>query len=533
VTETVLLDGRVVIRQGDVRYLLREMPAESVHCVVTSPPYWGLRDYGTAAWVGGDPSCDHRSPTMRDGRNEQRATLAGSVATNRDQLLLAARSECGKCGAIRVDQQLGLEPTLGEHLETMVAVFREIKRVLRKDGIVWLNYGDCYATSPNGRLAADTKATGNDDRTFRDKPFSTVGPIQARSNAGEGQHFDRRGGVLKSKDLCLVPQMLALALRDDGWWLRSQIPWIKRNAMPESITDRPATAIEYVFLLTKSQRYFYDAEAVKRAASPNTNARLAQDVASQAGSLRAHGGTKTNGAMKAVIGRPKLAPVDSGIRANGSFEAGISVEVLHSRNFRNTDLFFDSLDEPWGLISDVDGSPLALDVPSASFSDAHFATFPVALVDPLIRAASSEKGVCAICGAPWIRVTGNAIPTGGRGAGNGFRRSERISVGGRGDETPWVPKSRDTLAWEPGCRCSDATSVPATVLDPFGGSGTVGVVAARLGRNAILLELNPSYVEMARHRISEDWMGEDERVRSRAKRRGAEAPGPLFADEQA
>lgn len=169
----------IKILVGDVMERLRDMPADSVDCVVTSPPYWGLRDYG-------------------------------------------------------VEGQIGLEPTLGEHLSVMVSVLEEVRRVLKPSGTLWLNYGDCYATAPNGRSAADTKAAGNDDRTFRDKPFSTV------------------GGNLKPKDLCMVPNRIAIALQEAGWWVRSEIIWAKPNPMPESIKDRPGTSHEKIFLLAKS-----------------------------------------------------------------------------------------------------------------------------------------------------------------------------------------------------------------------------------------------------------------------------------------
>jgi DNA modification methylase len=206
----------VEIRLGDVREVLRSLPADHFDIAVTSPPYWGLRDYGTARWEGGDPDCDHRSPTMREGRAEDRAMLAGSAATNSAQLRLAHNvGVCGRCGARKIDAQIGLEPALAEHLAVMVDVFRDLRRVLKPEGTLWLNYGDCYATSPNGRSAAETKAVGDDDRTFRDKPFSTI------------------GGLLKAKDLCMVPNRLAIALQEDGWWVRSEIIWAKPNPMPE------------------------------------------------------------------------------------------------------------------------------------------------------------------------------------------------------------------------------------------------------------------------------------------------------------
>ncbi len=191
---------------GDVRARLADLPDDHFDCVLTSPPYWGLRSYL-------DP--DHPNKHL----------------------------------------EIGCEPTLGEHLEVIVGVMEQVRRVLKPTGVCWVNYGDCYATSPNGRSAAATKATGSDDRTFRDKPFSTVGPIQARSNGGEGSHHNRRGSYLKPKDLCLVPQRLAIALQEKGWWVRSLMPWVKRNSMPESISDRPASSIEYIIMLTKSERY--------------------------------------------------------------------------------------------------------------------------------------------------------------------------------------------------------------------------------------------------------------------------------------
>lgn len=404
---------------GDVRERLRELPDESVHCVVTSPPYWGLRDYGTATWEGGDPACEHRSDTMREGRNEDRTKLAGSPATNMGQLIRFAHATCGKCGAKRIDNQLGLEPTPQQHIERMVEIFRDVRRVLRKDGVCWINYGDSYATSVNGRSAADTKAAGNDDRTFRDKPFGTA------------------VGGLKAKDLCGIPFRFALAMQADGWWWRSCLPWLKRNAMPESIKDRPATAVEYVFMFTRSERYAYDAEAVRRALAPASVDRLSQDVDSQTGSARANGGRKTNGNMK-VVGGPRRIDKQ---RGHGRRHAGFNdrwdgmertEQQAAGRNFRNTDLFFDSLTKPHGLIAANDGEPLALDVAPKPFREAHFATFPPKLIEPLIKAG---------------------CPAGG------------------------------------------------TVLDPFGGSGTTALVAEQLGRDSVLIELNPQYVEIARKRL--------------------------------
>lgn len=343
------LDGRVTLHCGDALATLAAMEPDSVDCVVTSPPYWGLRDYGTASWQGGDPECDHRSPTMRDGRNEERAKLAGLAATNRDQLLLAHRSACGKCGAVKVDHQLGLEPTLAEHLTAMVTVFEEVRRVLKPSGTLWINYGDCYATSPNGRSAADTKATGNDDRTFRDKPFSTI------------------GGVLKPKDLCMVPNRLAIALQEAGWWVRSEIVWGKPNPMPESIKDRPATAHEKIFMLTKSARYYYDAAAVRQGRTSDVDAsgfRGGSYVGGVPGRRTSIGNVKIRGLTPRHSHENNHTALDTVLRGFG-------------RNLRNY--------EP---------APLdAWRIATRPFPDAHFATFPPELAERCILAGCPKGGV--------------------------------------------------------------------------------------------------------------------------------------------
>jgi DNA modification methylase len=421
----IFLDGRVTLWCGNVLDVLEKLPADHFDCVVTSPPYWGLRSY-----LSEDSADKH--------------------------------------------YEIGLEPSLGQHLSVIVDIFREVRRILKPEGVCWINYGDCYATSVNGRSAADTKALGNDDRTFRDKPFSTVGPVFApdagnpfpvgRKRRGGGNA--PKGGYLKAKDMCLIPERLWIALQDDGWWIRSKFPWIKRNGMPERAEDRPANSLEQMAMLTKSARYWYDAESIRKAASASTNARVAQNVAAQAGSARANGGAKTNGPMKAVVRKlgcgPKSAPNGTNIKAKDSFHAS-TTEVLNDRNFRNTDLFFSSVEAPWGLISDSEGTPLAIDANPKGFSEAHFATFPPALIEPLIMAG---------------------CPAGG------------------------------------------------SILDPFGGSGTTAIVAVALGRSATMIELNPEYCTLARARIEAAFMGKDEGSRHMVRRLGKIADaGPLFGGQ--
>ena len=272
---------------GDARERLADLPADSVHCVVTSPPYWALREY-------------HGDPGM-----------------------------------------IGLEPTFDEHLENLVAVMREVRRVLRKDGTLWLNYGDRY----------------------------------------------------DAKQLLLMPARVAMALQADGWWLRSEIVWHKPNPMPESVTDRPTCAHEKVFLLSRSARYFYDADAVRVPQSRATLERFAPGKAP-----RKHFANKIGGSARAIP----------------SFRDAISRYCISpdlKANRRNV----------WRIAI-------------RRFSGAHFATFPPKLVEPCVKAGCPEGG---------------------------------------------------------------------TVLDPFGGAGTVGLVAMGLGRDAILVEISPEYGEMARARLAE------------------------------
>lgn len=481
----------VEIIVGDALAELRKLPSDSVDLCLNSPPYWGLRDYQTATWVGGDAECDHRSPTMRRGRNEARENLPGSVATNSAQLLLAHRSACGKCGAVKVDQQLGLEPTMGEHIEALVAIYEEVRRLLKPTGSMFLNYGDCYATAPNGRSAADTKADGADDRTFRDKPFSTV------------------GGLIKAKDLCMIPNRLAIALQEAGWWVRSEIIWGKTNPMPDSSgSQRPSTAHEKIFWLAKSEdapiwrardtgelsfapdlsercplitkperdgpRWlrigtYYDANAVLQGRTSDEDAvtyRGGSYVGGEPGPRQVNG----NRRVKMPDGW------DTGSGGHGSHhrqgrekgkkigkQAQIAAASPDAARARTKEGFNDRWDaaEDRGLIAEGrflrNYEPAALPVWEMAiepFKGAHFATFPTEL---------ARRAILAGC------------PAGG------------------------------------------------VVLDPFGGAGTTGLVANRLGRRAILIELNPEYADMARARIRAD-LGE---VRSNLPEK-APAGGPLF-----
>lgn len=313
---------------GDCRDLLRELPDGCVQTCVTSPPFWGLRDYGTAQWEGGDPACDHmESKPSRTAASVALSSLGGSKTTVHTSHVF--RGNCGRCGAVRVDRQIGLEPTPDEYVAALVDVFRGVRRALRDDGTLWLNLGDSYASAAGGYdEGGSVGATSN-------------GRISRKTQAAVVAHRGRKPpSGLKPKDLVGIPWLVAFALRADGWYLRQDIIWSKPNPMPESVTDRCTKAHEYLFLLSKSGRYYYDAEAI---AEPATERRP--------GNI---GAKKYAGALAAGHEEHRTA---AGLeRARAAYE---------TRNRRSV----------WT-------------VASQPYDGAHFATFPPKLIEPCILAGS-------------------------------------------------------------------------------------------------------------------------------------------------
>ena len=358
-------DRRAVVLQGDVLAHLADLPDGCIDCAVTSPPYWGLRDYGTATWEGGDVECDHK-PKAASISTRPKGRLVGSTETVDAGTV---QRDC-HCGAIRIDSQLGLEKTPEEYVANMVNVFRDVRRVLADDGTLWLNLGDSYTSSTKGSGGPSAKQV---------------------SNAGLFHNGSQRLiPDTKPKDLVGIPWRVAFALQADGWYLRSDIIWAKPNPMPESVTDRPTKAHEYLFLLSKSARYYYDAGAIAEA--------FADERMGNPGAYKwSYGevGIQQKGGLHNGDGRV------AGWNQDGS---------KTGRNRRTV----------WT-------------VPSQPFPGAHFAVMPQALVEPCVLAGSAPGDL---------------------------------------------------------------------VLDPFAGSGTVGVVALRHGRRFVGIELNAEYVSMARRRIS-------------------------------
>jgi len=357
---------------------LKQLPDNSINCCVTSPPYWGLRDYG-------------------------------------------------------VEGQIGLEKTPEEYVAKMVEIFREVRRVLRKDGTLWLNLGDTY----NGTKIGNTETKKN-PRVVSDSFIKKSAPN------------------VKVKDLIGIPWMVAFALRADGWYLRQDIIWHKPNPMPESVKDRCTKAHEYIFLLSKSRKYYYDHEAIKEPAAYDGR----KDTLMK-GSLKYEKGV--------VPGQ-----VEHSMAAKGHERWKKNERGEYVRNKRSV----------WTI-------------PTKPFKEAHFAVFPPDLIKPCILAGTSPRA-CEICGAPWERVVEREpmeIKRSGRGVALGNYGKTAASG------TMTKPATSVTIGWQPTCTCQNEGKGRCIVLDPFMGSGTTGMVAAMHQRNFIGFELNPEYCKMAERRI--------------------------------
>jgi len=234
---------------GDCKETLSEFLPQSARTCVTSPPYYGLRDYGTATWIGGDPNCNHR----RDSKVKPENCNTGHK--NHDEMYGVGdaiyKTVCPKCGAIRQDSQIGLEETPEEYIDNLVNVFKKVRDVLTDDGTLWVNLGDSYFNYRPGKGQSYPKQSVS--KTKQDLPDE----CNKRGNKLDG---------LKEKDLIGIPWLFAFAMRNDGWYLRQDIIWYKPNPMPESVRDRCTKSHEYIFLFSKNKKYHYDNEAIKEPA---------------------------------------------------------------------------------------------------------------------------------------------------------------------------------------------------------------------------------------------------------------------------
>jgi len=520
-----LKDGRGISRMGVDSYysgdlvtlyhgraldVLRALPGGSVQCIVTSPPYLGLRDYGLPSIeypmvryapmpglpmvevAGCDPACAHewvsKKRMLHTGNSASAKERSNGGAFHGDQA--TNDHYCRHCHGWR--GSLGLEPTIEMYIGHLVLVFREVRRVLRDDGVCWLNIGDSYASGTGPR----TNNNGQEGSTM-----GWPGQRQETLNKAAKMSLPPTNTGLKPKQLLGIPWRLAFALQADGWWLRSDVIWAKGisfcasysgSTMPEPVRDRPTKAHEYLFLLAKSKQYFYDAGAVKEQSQGHVG-------------------------LAASFARTTK---DHTIPNQGVAQHRLEREPTQDNGTRN-------LRSVWVL------NP-------ARYPGSHFATFPPRLVEPCIRAGTSAHGCCPQCGAAWKRVTGEGekqrIPR--------YPSDDKLRKTKMKGPASW--NATKTLGWRPSCKCSGLVIIddpprrptqkkkedlvaydarlaswkvradawqrrwadlkplyaaepvdPCTVLDPFGGTGTVAEVAIRLKRQAVLIEISEAYCKQA------------------------------------
>ncbi len=424
---------------GDALEVLRQADDGQVRCIVTSPPYYGLRSYPTGHWEGGKPDCEHRYS------NAQRGTATDGSFSNDRSYVEGARpmlGSCRWCGAVRVDQQIGLEASVDAYVQRLVEVFREARRVLTDDGTLWLNLGDSYVTRPRGNKSGDTSTSSLTNPERQDKVYPhnvsyrmrhgrpegdpkalrDFDPKAKKGLVREGDRPNRRGdsGGLKHKDLMMVPARVALALQADGWWLRSDIVWEKKNPLPESVKDRPTRAHEFVFLLSKSSTYYYDFEAMQEPALGRGNHARNQIEPDN----EKHNAGKPDGvAPQTGLRLYNLRKNDTEETASARSDEGKRVRGFQARW---------DLKEAEGGLKQTRNKRDVWSMASEPYKGAHHAVMPTKLVEPCVLAGSAPGDL---------------------------------------------------------------------VMDPFFGSGTVALVALRHGRKFVGIDLDPKNVKLAEERV--------------------------------
>lgn len=385
---------------------------------------------------------------MRDGlhRGDARA-WAGTLPAQSIQTIVTSPPYYGLRSYLPADhpdkgRELGGEATVGEYVANLVALFAALRPALRDDGTLWINLGDSYAND-----AKWGGATGG----------KHVGGLHGATGIGR----EKRATGFPPKSLIGVPWRVAFALQDDGWVLRSDIVWHKPNPMPESVTDRPTRAHEYLFLFSKRPRYFYDAAAIAEPISQASIDRISQpNFANQTGGEKDYAnGTNPARSMRKTLENFAKKQDGHGRRHAGFNERYDFDNPAPTRNKRDV----------WSI-------------PTQPYPGSHYAVMPAELVRPCILAGTSARGACAACGAPWRRVVERTEVVAASHKGSAFDRG-KTGVNGLGRVQDGERyEARPTGDWEPSCACGVAETVPCLVADPFLGSGTVAAVAIEEGR---------------------------------------------------
>jgi DNA modification methylase len=538
-----------ILYNGESLSILRNIPAESINCCVTSPPYYGLRDYGTAQWEGGNANCDHIEKNARNdsGQNE---FLSGRQEPDKIQY----RDVCSKCGARRVDKQIGLEQTYDDYINNLCDIFDEVKRVIRKDGTCWVNIGDSYSTSHE---------TGATDAQKGWKS-GEMGGVRQKS------HGRANGGDIPNKSLMGIPFRFALEMINRGWILRNTIIWHKPSCMPQSASDRFTVDFEYIFFFVKNKKYWFDTQYEPYSESYLNDLRhkngvpehnswkdyKSQGVQSPTSINDNSFGKLGDGRIKRTVWQEQSKYEDEEMESTyrQGMHKGRGDGLVEKRNLPSQKEFVDTIRERYTVDQLVEKTGIAkstiehwfryddsgFSFPSAEdwkkvetdlfpelckvyyepddvkssyngrikrtvwsintkpFKEAHFATYPTELIRTPIAAGCPEF-ICSQCGKPRERII-KTIPNPERSHEGRTHTTEEHRMGKSPvPEKGWMTEKVDE-GWLD-CGCASPQFIGGVVLDPFFGSGTTAIEAENQHKGWVGIELNPKYCAIAKRRL--------------------------------
>jgi DNA modification methylase len=479
------------ILEGDVLQKIGMIPDKAINTCISSPPYYALRDYGI------EPS----------DFPEIVYTLFGFPVT------VKAQKVC-----------LGLEATPFDFIGHLVYIYRLVAEKLSDDGTIWVNIGDSYSAEKKQRT---------DEQAAQKSKLNGSKQGQIACATQPSKIFTGLG--IKPKDMLGIPWMLLFALRGDGWYARQDIIWHKRNCMPESCKDRCTKNHEYIFLLSKKRKYYFDAEAIKTKQAESTKKRLSQNIEEQIGSFKGYGRTKP---MKAV-GSSSLLPdswsnsrffnsdskIKDGRKPRPSDNRGgnqgmgnipnsnamVRKNSKYSEPIVNQSAAQHRQDRAESITIGANKRSV-WSIATQGFKEAHFATFPEKLIEDCIKASTSEYGHCVQCGKGWRRITEKELIPGHKAAKTFVidERDQNADVMDAGsnrakDEHKSGHINRtETMGWVKDCKCHTDDVKPGIVMDMFGGSGTTGIVAVKLNRSFTLIEKSIKYIPMMRKRFAKE-----------------------------
>jgi len=512
------------IHCGDNIELMRKLPDNSIDMVITSPPYWGLRDYGDSAEkvFGGEEDCEHE--WRISSTRHQEAPGKTSLVKQKGLEYTVSTHTCKKCGAWK--GQLGLEPHPQMYVDHMVELCREVKRILKPSGSFYLNIGDSYCS----HNANSKNVGGIEGKRVKEDP-------EYKKSIVIGKKVQYDGGWLQNKQLLLVPSRVACALQEDGWILRNDNLWLKPNPMPISVKDRLNNTYEHIFHFVKKPHYFYNLDAIREPHKEHTiSDGTRTDVNYKPDNEKGYHkdgehtrkysefyhpqGKNPGDVIKPLSIQDHINKIyqiskqtprttyegkhkDGEMGSSSALSSTATIRKVGREYIKENSITGQTEKEILNYIQSVAGHPLGknpgdiFEVTVQPFADAHFAVFPPELVEKPLKSSCPER-ICVNCGTPWTYESITEVEH------NRENKREDSNVRPDGLErvpNDWQPKQVLGQEWVKNCNCETDEYAPGIVLDIFNGSGTTCLVAKKYGRRYLGFDINPEYCKMAKERV--------------------------------